>query len=75
MSAAQRSLAMALLGALLGALGTAPAVAQTTVYESKDKVGPVFSDRPSSGAAVAPTLRNFGSELRCLPIATVPGWR
>ena len=51
MNAAQQSLAMALL-ALFGALGGARAVAQTTVYESKDKAGPVFSDRPSSGAAV-----------------------
>lgn len=28
----------------------AAAVAQTTVYESKDKAGPVFSDRPSPDA-------------------------
>jgi len=27
------------------------ASAQTTVYESKDKAGPVFSDKPSPGAA------------------------
>jgi len=30
----------------------AAAVAQTTVYESKDKAGPVYSDRPASGATL-----------------------
>ena len=38
--------------ALLTALGSALALAQTTVYESKDKAGPVFTDKPSPGAAV-----------------------
>lgn len=37
-------------GLLLG-LACALAQAQTTVYESRDKAGPVFSDRPSAGAA------------------------
>lgn len=35
---------------LLLATWCALAAAQGTVYESKDKAGPVFSDRPSSGA-------------------------
>jgi|APFre7841882630_1041343.scaffolds.fasta_scaffold96197_1 hypothetical protein len=30
-----------------------PSMAQTTVYESKDKTGPVYSDKPSAGASVA----------------------
>ena len=37
--------------ALLAALGGGVSLAQTTVYESKDKAGPVFSDKPSPGAA------------------------
>lgn len=32
------------------ALCCAAAAAQTTIYESKDKAGPVFSDQPSPGA-------------------------
>ena len=39
-------LSIGLLLALCGAL----AAAQTTIYESKDKAGPVFSDQPSPGA-------------------------
>lgn len=40
------------LVALAIVLPWALAPAQTTVYESKDKAGPVFSDKPSPGAAV-----------------------
>jgi hypothetical protein len=36
--------------ALLAAAWCAPCFAQGTVYESKDKAGPVFSDKPSQGA-------------------------
>jgi hypothetical protein len=36
--------------ALLLAVASAAAVGQGTVYESKDKAGPVFSDKPSAGA-------------------------
>jgi hypothetical protein len=36
--------------ALLAAAWCAPCAAQGTVYESKDKAGPVFSDQPSPGA-------------------------
>jgi len=36
--------------ALLAAAWCAPCAAQGAVYESKDKAGPVFSDRPSPGA-------------------------
>jgi hypothetical protein len=39
-------------------LGAAPLAAQTPVYETRDKEGPVFSDRPSPGATtvnVGPT--------------------
>jgi len=36
--------------ALLAAAWCAPCAAQGTVYESKDKAGPVYSDRPSPGA-------------------------
>jgi hypothetical protein len=36
--------------ALLAAAWCAPCAAQGTVYESKDKAGPVFSDQPSKGA-------------------------
>ena len=32
-------------------LSTAPLAAQTPIYETRDKDGPVFSDRPSPGAA------------------------
>jgi hypothetical protein len=39
-----------LLAAVLLAIGPALACAQGPVYESKDKAGPVFSDRPSAGA-------------------------
>ena len=39
-----------LLVALALAIGPALAAAQSTVYESKDKAGPVFSDRPSTDA-------------------------
>lgn len=39
-----------ILAAVLATHVMAPAGAQT-VYESKDKAGPVFSDRPSAGAA------------------------
>ena len=35
---------------LLLALCSALAAAQTTIYESQDKAGPVFSDQPSPGA-------------------------
>jgi hypothetical protein len=35
---------------LLAAAWCAPCAAQGTVYESKDKAGPVFSDQPSKGA-------------------------
>jgi hypothetical protein len=31
-------------------MGSTLAAAQSTVYESKDKAGPVFSDQPSTGA-------------------------
>jgi hypothetical protein len=37
---------------LLAVFASTLAAAQTTVYESKDKAGPVFSDKPSAGAAV-----------------------
>lgn len=39
-----------LLIPMLLAIGPALAAAQGTVYESKDKAGPVFSDRPSPDA-------------------------
>jgi len=39
-----------LLVAILLAIGPTLAVAQSPVYESKDKAGPVFSDQPSPGA-------------------------
>lgn len=39
-----------LLTAMLVALWAAIAAAQGTIYESKDKAGSVFSDRPSPGA-------------------------
>lgn len=35
-------------------LGAVPLAAQTPVYQSRDKDGPVFSDRPSSGATPTP---------------------
>jgi hypothetical protein len=35
---------------MLLAIGPTLAAAQSTVYESKDKAGPVFSDQPSTGA-------------------------
>jgi hypothetical protein len=45
-----------MLNRLVVAIGLAVScslcAAQTTVYESKDKVGPVFSDQPSPGAVV-----------------------
>jgi hypothetical protein len=41
-----------MIAAVLAAQATA-SLAQT-VYESKDKAGPVFSDRPSPGAVVVP---------------------
>ena len=50
------------LGLLL-ALCAALAAAQTRVYESKDKAGPVFSDQPSPGA----------KELTLPPPNVVPG--
>jgi hypothetical protein len=46
-----------IIAAALAAHGITP-MAQT-LYESKDKAGPVFSDRPSAGAAVAPPYRRF----------------
>ena len=39
-----------LLVAIPLAIGCTLAAAQSTVYESQDKAGPVFSDQPSSGA-------------------------
>jgi len=36
--------------AIMLAIASALATAQSTVYESKDKAGPVFSDQPSPGA-------------------------
>ena len=45
-----------MLNRLIVAIGLAAScslsAAQATVYESKDKVGPVFSDQPSPGAVV-----------------------
>ena len=38
---------------VVGVLAPAWALAQGTVYESKDKAGPVFSDQPSPGAKPA----------------------
>jgi len=38
-----------LVVSLLLAIGSTLAAAQSTVYESQDKAGPVFSDQPSSG--------------------------
>jgi hypothetical protein len=45
-----------LLGWCLG-LGAAPLAAQTPVYETRDKDGPVFSDRPSPGSTPVPVGR------------------
>ncbi len=61
-----RSISVALLALLGGAL----AVAQTTVYESKDKAGPVFSDKPSAGAAaVALPTPNVVAGPKPAPVA------
>lgn len=57
-----------LLAALLALHGATPA---QTVYESKDKEGPVFSDRPSPGAVpVDATPRNIVSPPVVQPAPT-----
>ena len=45
-----RKLKFLLVTAMIAAVWSASCAAQGTVYESKDKAGPVFSDQPSAGA-------------------------
>lgn len=69
MSAGGRRIAVA----LLAALGSGVSLAQTTVYESKDKAGPVFSDKPSPGAAaVALPPPNVVAGPKPAPVAPPP---
>lgn len=47
---------------MLPALAPMTSSAQTTIYESRDKAGPVFSDRPMAGAsAIQPQAPNVVS--------------
>lgn len=69
---ARRSLASALrwgLAALLAACAFAPAA--QTVYESKDKGGTVFSDKPSPGASAVEL--GTPNVIAAPPVAQAPG--
>lgn len=68
-----RPLLVALALSLLPTL----AAAQSTVYESKDKAGPVFSDRPSTGAkqielGPANVIQTTPVPQQATPAATAP---
>ncbi len=66
-----------LLVAIALAIGPTLAAAQSTVYESKDKAGPVFSDRPSTGAkqielGPANVIQTTPVPQQATPTATAP---